>query len=446
MPGPRTSRPSFFRPAGSWTLAGALSLLSSACGLDDAASKPFDEQRCIDVPQNLPNMSAATPLGITAQEILDFSTGPRTDTLYWRNEDLSGQLSFELAPLTGKSTELVTEILPANTPPRWVQSNPEFPLNNSDDIMECPDRLEIDVQLRIQSKDGALSSTIPTTLIATSPHGATVRVGADTATLPQGTLSLSNTKPEGATLYRLSYNLSYSPSAHYGELRGLAKREDRLIPLELGTWPAPAPTPVPALIHNCLSPIEQFYLPINEELLGFNLEGLSKQIASANPVAMKPLGGSPAAGAVFFNATQHRLCVSSIQEFPKADARTRIGVSGLLKFQIGDRWTQIPALAVSTVNGQAITETTIRSNWSARRPLMGALDAAGFRAAYGDFGLKLGAHPYYAIYSEVRYRSVAPGEQKKPLIGGVQVVGITPNPRQRSGAITELIARWEFRG
>lgn len=443
--GPRTPRLSLLASL-SLPLAGALALQSTACGLDEAATGPIQEQRCIDLPQDLPAMNAPTPLGITAQEIVDFSTGPRTDTLHWRNEAFSGAVEFQLAPLAGPTTQLVTEIIPTGAPPRWIQSTPEVPFNNSDDIMGCPDRLEIDVQLRIESQDGALRSVIPTTLVATSPYAATVRAGADIAQLPQGTLSLVNTKPEGATLHRLSYNLSYAPTAHYGELRGLAKIQDRLIPLELGTWPSPAPTPIPALIHNCLSPDEQFYLPIDEPLLGFSLQNLSAQIASANPVVMKPMGGSEAAGSVFFSATQDRMCVSSIQEFPKEDARTRVGVSGLLKFQIGERWTQVPGVAVSTVNGQAITETVIRSNWNSRRPLDGALDAAGFRAAYGDFGLKLIAHPYYAIYSEVRYRSVAPGEQKKPLIGGVQVVGITPNPRQPSGAVTELIARWEFRG
>lgn len=441
--GSRTLRPTLFRPS---LLAGALCLASTACGLDPAATQPIPEQKCIDVVQELATLSAPTPLGISAQEILDFSTGVRSDTIYWRNEAFGGQLRFDLAPITGPSTQLSTQVIPVGTPARWIQSNPEFPFNASDDIMDCPDRLEIDVQLEVKSQDGALNSLIPTTLVATNPYGASVRAGADLATLPQGTLALTNTKPEGALLQRLSYNLSYTPSSHYGELRGLAKVAEQLAPIELGTWPAPAPTPLPALIHDCLTPIEQFYLPIEEPFLGFTLASLSAQIASANPVVMKPLGGTEAAGSVHFDATQDRMCVSSINEFPKPESRSRVGVSGLLKFQIGERLTQIPAVAVSTVNGQAITETTIRSNWNSRRPLTGALDTKAFRAAYGDLGIPLGSHPFYAIYSEVRYQSVTPGEQKKPLIGGLQIVGITPNPRQPSGAITELIARWEFRG
>lgn len=441
--GPWTPRHSLFRP---WLLAGGFSLLAGACGLDPAATGPVQEQNCIDTPQVLPNLSAPTPLGISAQQVLDFSIGPRTDTLYWRNEAFGGDLSFQLTPQTGPTTQITTEVIPTGAPPRWIQSTPDISITPSDDIMSCPDRLEIDVQVRIETQDGALKSLIPTTLVATNPHGAAIRLGADTQQVPQGQLTLANTKPEGALLHRLSYNLSYAPSAHYGELRGLAKTQEKLVPVELGTWPTPAPTPNPPLIHDCLTPLEQFYLPIDEPILGFSVQGVSDQIASANPVVMKPIGGTEAAGNVSFSATQDRICVSSIHEFPKEDARTRVGVSGLLKFQIGDRFTQIPALAVSTVNGQAITETTIRSAWNAKRPLVGALDPDGFRAAYGDFGIMLGAHPYYAIYSEVRYRTVAPGEQKKPLIGGLQVVGITPNPRQRSGAVTELIARWQFRG
>lgn len=429
-----------------WLLAGGLAFMTGACGLDPAKSGPVQEQKCIDVPQDLPSLDAATPLGISAQEFLNFSTGPRTDTLHWRNEAFSGELSFDLTPLTGPTTQVTTELLPTGTLPRWVRSTPEFPQSPTADIMECPDRLEIDVQLRIETQDGALKALLPSTLVATSPYGAAVRAGAETAEQAQGPLALANTKPPGITLKGLAYNLSYTPSAHYGELRGVAQVQDKLVPLELGTWPLPAPTPNPALIHDCLTPIEQFYLPMDEAIAGFRVQDVSTQIASANPVVMKPLGGTESAGKVFFDPTQDRLCVSSIQEFPDNDARTRVGVSGILKFQIGDRLTQVPALAVSTVNGQAITETIIRSKWNAQRPLVGALDPKGFRAAYGDFGIQLGAHPFYAIYSEVRYRSIAPGEQKKPLIGGLQVVGITPNPRQPSGAITELIARWQFRG
>lgn len=427
--------------------ASGLCLLSSACGLDPAATGPLpEEQRCIDVPQALPGLSAPTPLGITAQEVLNFSTGSHTDTLYWRNIAFGADLEFELAPITNPTTQLTTQLIPSGAPARWVQSNPEFPRNASKDILDCPDRLEIDVQLHIKSEDGALNATIPTTLVATSPHGATIRAGANLAEIPQGSLALKNTKPEGLFLHRLAYNLSYTPSAHYGELRGQAQIDEKRYPIELGTWPAPAPTPLPTLVHDCLTPSDRFYLPIDEPFLGFSTQGLADQIASANPLLMKPMSGPEASGQISFSATQDRLCVSSIQEYPKAEFRTRVGLSGLLRFQIGDRLTQIPAVAFSSVNGQAITDTLIYSNWNAKFPLRGALDAAGFRAAYGDFGLKLGAHPFYAIYSEVRYRSVAPGEQKKPLIGGLQVVGITPNPRQRSGAITELLARWEFRG
>lgn len=423
----------------------AIGLWASACSSGDVPKAQNQELRCIDTPQALASLDAPTPLGISAQQVLDFSVGKRQDPLHWRALALGGELTFATSPESGV-TQLSTELRWANTPARWVVSVPEFPTGTDLDISDCPDRLEIDVQLSVESQNGALREAVNTTLVATSPYAARIRHISSKTQPPQGSMGLIQTNPEGVQLTNLIYNLSYTPAAHYGELRGLALLGKALAQLELATWPAKAPTPKPRLVHNCLKRDEQFYLPIEESLLGFTATGVSSRIQSGNPVLVSPLAGPNTPGEVKFSPTQDRICVSSVHEIAQPNLRTQFGVSGLLQVSYGDRITRIPAVAVSTTNGEAITNVTIKSNWSPERPMAGALKGDAFRALYGDFGLDLNSHPFYAIYTEARYKAPPAGSTDKPLQGGIQVVGVTPRPRSPSGAIVELLGRWEFRG
>lgn len=428
---------------GLWSLAA--STLLGACGLDDRKPSEQTEPRCIDHVEPLGSLDAMTPLGVSAQSILNYASGVRTDAMHWRQESLTGELTFGIQPEFG-ITQITTEVLPTNAPARWIVSTPEVPRSSALDIMDCPDRLELDVQLRVESSGGALRELVPTTLVATSPYAANIRYVSGGAHPSQGSLALVNTKPEGVSLRNLSYNLSYTPLAHYGELRGLVARGDAVAQIELGTWPEKAPAVSPRLVHNCLSPIEQFFLPHSETLMGFRAQAVQARIASANPLIISPLVGEKLSGSVDFAVTQDRSCVSSIHEFANPTERNQFGASGLLEFNIGTRKTRIPAIAVSNTDGQSITAVTVKSTWSSKRPMQGALPADAFKASYGDFGLKLINHKFFAVYGEARYQQVLPGSGQPALAGGLQVVGITPNPRSPNGALVELLARWEFRG
>lgn len=436
------SNPLSFRKLGLVGLAATT--LVGACGLDERKAE-VTKPRCVDRVEPLASLDAMTPLGVSAQSILNYASGVRTDAMHWRQETLSEPISFGLQPESGV-TQIITEVLPTNTPARWIVSTPEAPRGGPVDIMDCPDRLELDVQLRVESSGGALRELAPTTLVATSPYAANIRYVTGGKHPRQGSLALVNTKPDGVVLRNLSYNLSYTPYAHYAEIRGLVARGEAVAQVELGTWPEKAPALSPRLVHNCLSPVEQFFLPHSESVMGFRADAIQARIASANPLLISPSVGEKVSGSVNFAVTQDRSCISSIHEFPNPAERNQFGTSGLLEFNVGPRKTRIPAIAVSNTDGQAITSITVKSEWSSKRPMRGALPADAFKATYGDFGLNLTHHKFFAVYGQAQYRQVLPGSGKPAIVGGFQVLGIIPNPRLANGALVELLGRWEFSG
>lgn len=432
-------------PNRSWLAILLFGGVTSACG-HDAAPANTQEFRCIEAVEVLPSLTAITPLGVSAQSILDFSVGARTDSMHWRNRALGGELEFAIAPETGV-TQITTELLPVPGAPRWVRSTPEFPTGRPQDILECPDRLEIDVQLRVQTPSGALAEQVPAQLVATSPHAASIHYVSSDKAPHKGSLNIAQSTPPGVALRNIGINLSYTTSSHYGEIRGLAQLGKQIARVELGTWPSPAPTPRPSLIHNCLSSKGIFILPHGEVLLGYDAQKVSERISSANPILLSPLFGEKVTGSVGFALTQDRSCVSAIQEFPKVADRNQYAASGILELTIGSQRTQIPAVAVSTTDDRNITAVTVKSEWSSKYPLDGALTPEAFRAVYGDLGIRLEGHRFFAIFAKVRYESQLPGSGNPTrLAGGVQVLGITPTPRSASGAIVEVLGRWEFRG
>lgn len=423
-----------------------LASLGSACA-DQQGSQPAQgtQVRCVDTPQTLPSLSSPTPLGTTAQAILDFSVGPRTDTLYWQNEALGGELSFSTAPERGR-TQITTELLPAGTPPRWIVSTPESPTNTPIDAVDCPDRLEIDVILKAQSSGGALAESFATTLVATSPHAARIRHIPTAEQRLGGGLALVESSLAGVELKRININMSYTAAAHYGTLRGLVGRDGKITTVELASWPNAPLNRDPALVQACLQQDDQFYLPYGETLLGFSEQSALKLINSHNPLHVQPHSGRQSSGTLRLALTQDRTCVSSISELAEVRDRHQFGHSGIAHLSLGVHQTRIPMTVVSNTDEQKITRIMMRSGWNFRRPLRGVLSREAFIATYGALGLKLQGYPFYAIYAEIRYDRPEPGAQVKELQGGLQVMGITPRPRSPRGATIDLLGRWDFNG
>lgn len=422
-----------------------LNCLSGACADPKALPAEGGQIRCIDTAQELPSLDSPTPLGVSAQNILDFSVAPRTDTLYWQNEALGGELSFSTAPERGR-TQITTEVLPAGTAARWIVSTPEVPTNTPIDAVDCPDRLEIDVTLKAQSSGGALAESIPTTLTATSPHAARIRYISPAEQGLTGGLQLVESSLPGVVLKRIELNMSYTPTAHYGTLRGLAGREDKITTVELASWPKAPLSKESLLVQACLQVKDQFYLPYGETLLGFSDQSVLELINSHSPLHVQSSSGAKSSGTLRLALTQDRTCVSSISELAEARDRHQFGHSGIVHLSLGASETRIPVTVVSNTDDQKITRIVLRSGWNFRRPLRGVLSQKAFEATYGTLGLKMRGYPYYAIYSEIHYNRAQPGGQVKELQGGLQIMGITPRPRSRRGATVDLLGRWDLNG
>lgn len=127
------------------------------CACDDPSDAKDDEYKCIETVQELAGLDAPVPDGPTVRELVGKSLGTRGFTLqgppnqkplttYTPNSDgVKGTL--DLAYVSGKV--------------RYIQATrPEIPKGLQLDVY-CPNRLEVDVTMKLRSEDGAFAEQVP---------------------------------------------------------------------------------------------------------------------------------------------------------------------------------------------------------------------------------------------------------------------------------------------
>lgn len=155
-----------------------LVLALAACSRDPHPGSQFGEEDvdggCIVGSTDPLTPSEVSPLGFTAQEVMDLVLGTRTSTLTWAN---------------ATTTDLTVAVSDA-TNLRVVHYVPDPDAQSNDEMaLDCEDALAIDVVMTLDTADGALADTSPRTLQTRSASEVSLRIPVDDV---QGTLDLES--------------------------------------------------------------------------------------------------------------------------------------------------------------------------------------------------------------------------------------------------------------
>ena len=170
---------------------GGSAALSGSGSTGEAAATTTDSETantaggyddCVETVTEL-ELDEATPDGLSAQEVLTFVEGSKTQTLVW-----SGASPPEVA---GTTTEITLELEPSSTA-RFIEREGEP--GTVAYYLYCTDRLELDVTATIRTEDGALDEQSPGVLMIGSSERAELSVSLDAASLG-GTLDLGIEPP-----------------------------------------------------------------------------------------------------------------------------------------------------------------------------------------------------------------------------------------------------------
>lgn len=150
--------------SGGSTSANPTSSTGNATGGQDGGSY------CLDTPTVLAP-GDATPLGVSAEQLLADKLGARATTLTFADEPLSLSDAWK-----GKQLPLTVELRYEGGEVRWIDSepNPDWDDSGNDSGFpgECIDRLEIDVALDFVTEGGEFDEHPAATLSATTPDRA----------------------------------------------------------------------------------------------------------------------------------------------------------------------------------------------------------------------------------------------------------------------------------
>jgi hypothetical protein len=173
-----------------WHLGGVVWVATCAVGLAGGVACSTEERGsesgpCMESSTELASVNAQSELGISAADVLRHANGTHTTNLRWNGDD------------AGASVELELEVTP-NGEYAYVQSTVTDRFG-ADVVYDCPSRVEVDVDVRIRSKDGLLREIFGGVLTSTERGEATFESGlrADEA---RGGLMISVANGEAATL------------------------------------------------------------------------------------------------------------------------------------------------------------------------------------------------------------------------------------------------------
>ena len=196
---------------------------------DSYAGESCDEQAFPLGPNEL------SPLGFGAAEVLAFVGESTTTPMVWLDTSaLQVQTNVEPGP-----SELTVALLDS-TNPRFVEVSPA----ESEDggamlpASDCPNRVDIDVTLRLTTADGALDETVPSTLHAMEADVVELVVPLDSANLT-GTFRASPDNPN-AELVGFTLHATYAPAGMSGELSATLAETDGEVasaaPIRFAEW------------------------------------------------------------------------------------------------------------------------------------------------------------------------------------------------------------------
>jgi hypothetical protein len=178
--------------------------------------------QCDAKPSTLASLTASTPLGFSAADVLAFASGSHETSIRWQPSDFA-----MFAPESGKHA-LHLKLTPKGNKPRYVKYSDRTSNDGGAGLLidiagpDCKslDALEVDVTLEIKSDGGALDEKLDGTLRASATNWATLHVDLK-ADMLGGGFKLVSTKPAGFKLVQLAVDLGLSPLGLRGSLSGV---------------------------------------------------------------------------------------------------------------------------------------------------------------------------------------------------------------------------------
>jgi hypothetical protein len=215
-----------------WVLFG-LGLWTVACEGGQTGEGPpkTGDDGCEDVIVEI-DLDDDAALGFAPRRMLELASGPHTEPLHWRDDP---ELVFGPEQGIGSVT---FEVTPTGARPRLVV----WQVNEGARSDDCgSEHIEIDVLLSVQSAGGALSETVPVTLVASDPHVVRFDASLDPEMLG-GTFALEESSLGGGTLVDLplrgafsQYGVSGTLETHIRTSRGNTGAEEMGF---IATWPS----------------------------------------------------------------------------------------------------------------------------------------------------------------------------------------------------------------
>ncbi len=215
-------------------------------GEDDGVGTVGGSEQCEEEPEDLPDGSAQTSLGFSAEQILEFAAGSHEAALRWNEVEaftLSGEVPVRVTPESG-TTKITVDVTSAGGM-RLVRSMPAQSNGSGQGLLggvatSCRDRLEIDVDVDVTTEGGALAEHFQGVLLADSSWLARLSLPFEIDAL-SGSLNVDLSNVPNAALKQLSIDMQLgSGDLFTGTVGGIIEQNNGQVasagPAQLATW------------------------------------------------------------------------------------------------------------------------------------------------------------------------------------------------------------------
>jgi hypothetical protein len=191
----------------------------------------------------LDGVDAASPLPFTAVDVLSLVIGERTTDMTW-GEGLDESLAkVSFGPEAGAG-ELSIDVAYNAGEIRYVESSLEG--GGEDPWGQCPDRLEIDVDVELTSAGGALKESFTAPIAASVERIAVLRHTLELDAI-HGGFSLDEVEPADASVGPLELELGVTPDGLFGQMTAIVEVQvDDFIGatwMSVARWPGAGESP-----------------------------------------------------------------------------------------------------------------------------------------------------------------------------------------------------------
>lgn len=272
------------------TLALAVTLIPACEWRRGDTLDEFGGDECVEKATVLAGLDAATALGFTAADVLAAAEGPHMSPMTWSKGLAEGPEVVEFGPESGAG-ELTVAIHYAGGEVRLIESTPAGGGGNEADLAaDCHGRLEIDVEVAVDTAGGALAEKFVAPLRATARGIASLRHSIEFADL-QGSLALTKVDPPDAEVGPLDLDIGISPSGLFGSASAqvTVKSSDwvGVTFMNLATWPSGS--------SNCELGFGEAPVALGDAIAGFSAADALARVAAADSLALTWEGADPTA-------------------------------------------------------------------------------------------------------------------------------------------------------